>query len=255
MYDLFTDGLAALKGILLFRTEKFAYQGMMGITSGSNRVFQAPHHPLLSAETTEIYLDGVLVEDYTLDIETGVVRFDDAPEEGAGVEATYYRSDYTDTQLKNILLEAFRQMEMRWPRGYRVSSSAVTFAEATILSDAAYVVAPAVLEDPVIAGAITFGSSQAQRGLLLSFAELVRLEIEGRQAAITAFSWREDRGTAVDRSRVPSNIRDMIAMQNDKLYDAMQEAQNEFYTSTTAGGYLTITPSKDYSQNFDWRSE
>lgn len=255
MYDLFTEGLAAMKGQMLFRTEKFSYQGMMGITSGSNRVFQAPHRPLLSIETTTIYVDGAAVDadDYDIDLETGAVRFDEPPAQGYQPEATYYRSDYADGQIKEMLVDGFRQMEMRWPRGYRLSSGSVSFAEATTASSHAYVVPVDEVSDPVIAGSVTFSSSQAQRGVLLGLAELSRMEMEGRQAALTAFSWREDRGMAVDRSRVPDNILGMIRQQEQKVTDALYKAQEEVYGSEPAGGYITITPSSDYTQNYDWR--
>lgn len=252
MYDLFVDGLREIKAALPFRTEKFSFQGLIGYASGSATVFRFPHRPLLSSETTVIYHDGEAVSSasYTLDTESGVVRFSTAPAQGTQVEATYYRCDYSDTVLKQILFSAFRRMEMLWRRGLRLSSGSSTYAEATTDSEHAYVVSATTMTDPTITGTTTFSSSHAQRGLLMALAELVRMETEAHQAALTAFSYREDRGMAIDRSRVPSNIAEMIRLQEDVVSRALVEAQMEVYGAEIPGGFLSRDLSEDYDYNF-----
>lgn len=254
MYDLFTDGLQDLKDLLIFRTEKFSYQGMLGLTSGSNQLFQTPHHPLLSAATTTIYLSGVALSSgsYTLDTETGMARFASAPSEGVQPEATYYRCDYSDTQLKQILWAAFRQMEMRWRRSLRLSSSSVSYAAATIRSAYAYLCDDDELIDPVISGSIVFSTSHVQTGLLLAIAQLILTQQERDQAAKTAISFREDRGMAMDRSKIPDALSQAVAYQEKLVTDALREAQRENYGTEHPGGFISREPSDDYTHNFAW---
>jgi hypothetical protein len=98
-------------------------------------------------------------------------------------------------------------------------------------------------------------SSQAQRGLLLSLAELTLLQAEGDQAAKTAFSFRESRGMAVDRSKVPSNILGMLEYRESAIAKALYQAQYEQYGTEGLGAFLSRELSEDYKYNFQWDAD
>ena len=107
MYDLFVDGLRDLQRSLLFKTTKVSFEGLAGETDGENRVFFTVYQPLLSAATTTVYLQGIVVAstEYELDLDTGVVFFDEAPDVQPRI--SYSTTSLSTTQIKDVLWSGF----------------------------------------------------------------------------------------------------------------------------------------------------
>lgn len=256
MYDLYVDGLREIQRSQLFRKIRRYREGLSGLTDGSNCLFFTPYQPLLSEATTLIYLSGSLVSSgsYSLDLEAGAVLFGTAPSANIQPEATYYAVDLTTDQLKEVLFRGFQEMESRWQRGYRLSSDASTYAAATGDEDHAYVCAGSTLTDPVT-GSKTFSTSLAQRTTYIACCDLALLYMQSQYQAPSAFSWREDRGIAVDKRGVPSNIAEAIELQEKRIARAIQGAQEETYGEGALGGYISNVNTEDYEESFDWLTD
>ena len=256
MYDLYVDGLRDFQRSLLFRKVRRVREGMVGLTSGANAVFHTVYMPLLSAATTQIYTSGSLISSgsYTLDLEAGCVIFNTAPSANVQPEATYYQVDLSESQLKDLLFRAFEEMEARWPRGYRRSSSSSVYTEAVGTETHVYVLAGATVTDPVV-GSTTFGASPVQHAFLVACAEYLLAVAQANYAAPNEFSWREDRGMAVDRRGIPRALEEAVARQDKRLAAMVRSAQEEHYGSLAPGAYIGNSSSEDYDDNYDWLTD
>ena len=255
MYDLYVDGLRDIQRSLLYRKVRVSRRGLVGVVDSLNKVFYTPHQPLLSAATTVIHTSGSVVDasTYDLDAESGCVEFDSAP--SVQPEASYYQVDMTDSQVRDILWRGFVEMESRWTRGYRLSSGSASYVAATGDEAHAYVMGPVLATDPVIAGTVTFSTSLAQRALFLACAELMMLISQANYSAAYDYSWKEDRGMAIDKKSVAPNLEAAIARQEKKINSAVLAAEQETYGAGAMGIYIGNPKSEDYLENYEWQTE
>jgi hypothetical protein len=253
MYDLYVDGLRDLARSQLFRRIRRVREGMVGLTDGVNRVFRTVYAPLFSAATTQIYSSGSLLSSgsYSLDVEAGYIELVTPLTAGLQPQATYEQVDLTTTQQKDLLFRAVEEMELRWPRGYRRSSTSATYTAATGDEDHVYVMDGTLVADPVV-GSTTFGSSLVQHAFLIGCVEYLLLLTQAQYAAPNEFSFREDRGVAIDRKGIPAAIEAALSRQEKRLAYLVRQAQEESYGLAGLGGYLSHPQSTDNQENYDW---
>lgn len=253
MYDLFINGKRDIERNLIFRKQKVSHDPLVGDIDGVNKIFFTTMSPLLSEDTTTIYSSGSILDKtvYSLDTDTGCIVFNYAPTEQP--RATYTQVDLTSLQIKQVLIEGFNTLEADIQQGWRLSSNDSVYTEANEESEHAYIVTPEIKE-PVIAS-FPFSMSTISIRTLMCSVELVILMNRLHNASFSSFSYREDRGIAVDKTRMTQNIQIVIEEKNKELSNLKEYLKEALYGNSSLGGYISNPKSLDYTENFDWRSK
>ena len=220
---------------------------------GSNTVFRARYYPISSDPTPVVYTSGSLSADlYTLDRDSGTVVFDNAP--AAQPTMTYKWSNMTDSEVVDVLVNAFDEMESRWPRRFKLvdsDGSAVLYPE-----DATEVnVVDSSGNDPTC-GSDTFSTSSVERAFLMACARYRYLAEKMDQAAERDFMYREDRGITVDKREVPKNLDLALKKADGDVQRALRSAQVGYFATGAGLGVALKQPgTKDYFTDYEWQTD
>jgi hypothetical protein len=253
MYDLFADGIRDIGRSLLFRKQKVSREPLVGDVDGSNVVFYTAMSPLLSSNTVSIYTSGSVVDPsaYEVDIDTGCIVLVTPP--AAQPVASYTQVDLSTDQVKQSLFEGFQRLESEFQQGWLLSSGSSLYNEATGEEDHAYIVNSST-QDPVI-GSTVFSHSFPARRALMCAVELIILQNRLHTSTTYGFSYREDRGIAVDKSKIPQNTALAIEQKQTELKNLSSKLEEAIYGDSALGGYISSPRSKDYENNFMWQED
>jgi len=251
VYDLKSRGVKDFR--LAVDRLKYAVRDPLEGSVGTNTVFRARFYPISSTPTPVIYSTSGSVDPsgYELDTETGTVVFDSAPT--AQPTMTYKWSNMTDTEVVDILVLAFQDMESRWPRKFKLvdsdSSEVLYPSEATEVN-----VVDTDGNDPTC-GTATFSTSTVERDMLMKCARYSNLAAKMDMAAEQYFMFREDRGVTVDKTKIPANLDLALKRADADVKRAVRAAQSKYYTSGAHLGEAQKSPgTQDYFTDYEWQT-
>lgn len=252
MYDLVADGLVDIRRFV--RPRKIARDPLSGVIDGVNTYFFSSYSPLFQSTTPSLYEGATAVSSgsYSVDYDAGLITVTEPPD--SQLYLTYDLVAYTNTELKRILMEAFDEMESRYPRDWRLSSGSTAYAEATENSSAIYVLDGTTVSDPAT-GDKTFSTSRLQRGFFWACIEYI-LALRKLDEAADGFLWREDRGVTVDKSRVAQNRMAQLEFIQKRLEMYRTAAMDEHdSTGGHYGEYQASPGTKQYFYDYEWQTD
>lgn len=256
MYNLKTTGVTDLARFTqLLDLKKMTHDPLMGVVDSSNKIFTANFSPLSSSGSTAVFLGTVAQSGYTVVNETGEFTLASAP--AVQPTANYTFTSLTDTDVVRILLLGFDEMEQRWTRKLRLSSSNSAFAQGNEDSGSLFVVTSdgTTVADPT-ASSIFFSTSVAQIAFYMKCCQYAYLTQQQLDVAIGTMSYKEPGGLSVSNERRVDALEKVLLRIERELGRALLVAQSEWLL--TAGGFASfVAPihSKDYDANFEWRDE
>lgn len=251
-YDVKTQGIVDYR-LTNDRLKKQVRDPLEGIV-GVNTVFRARYYPVSGAPTPVVYTSGsVASSEYSVDNDTGTVVFNNAP--SAQPSMTYYWSNMTDDEVVDILVGAFQEMEMRWPRRWKLVDSDGTTEVFTPSSATEINIVDQNLNDPPC-GPDTFSTSVVERKLLMACARYTTLASRLDFAAERYFSYREDRGITVDKRDVPKNLDIALTRADSQVKQALRAAQAKYFSGGEHLGAAMKQPGTvDYFEHYEWQTD
>jgi hypothetical protein len=251
MYDLKLTGVTDLARFTqLLEIRKVTRDPLQGAVNGSNKYFYSNSTPLLSSGSTVVVVNGSSVAN-TVVYETGEFYLTAAPSYQPYANYTY--SSLTSENVTRILLLGFDEMEQRWARGWRLSSSNSSYSAGDETSSALYVSAKDSLSDPTSSG-ILFSTSKSQIAFYMKSCQYAYISQQQLLAATETMNYREAGGMAVSNEKRADVLDRTLTRLERELTRALMIAQAEWLR--TSGGFgAAILPehSTDYDANFEWR--
>ena len=248
MLDLAVEGVQRLRRMTPFGEQPVAYEPLSGLVDGTNTRFRARKSPVKTGSTT-VYVSSVSVV-HTL-FEPDVLILAAAPV--AQPYASYTHQPLSDLRAKQLLIDGVTELEMRWPRRLRLSSSAVAYVAATESDSNIYVMSGSSVADP--SDDIVLSTSENQKGLILNCAMYVYRLAQLWQAAQASISIRGTAGgMTLDRRTVPSAMLQVLAMHDQRLRRMVVDGQIEWTGGESLGGIVSVIHTRDYMQNYEWQT-
>jgi hypothetical protein len=247
-FDLAVEGLARLRRTHPFGETPIASEPMAGLVDGVNTLFRTRKGPVKTNSIT-VYVSGVVapgtfVPPDIMDMTTAPV---------AQPYATYTHQPLSDLQAKQLLMDGITELESRWPRAWRMSSSTVTFTAATEADANIYVVSGDSMADP--SDEVALSTSENQRGLVVACATYVYRMAQAFAASLAAVSIRgTGGGMTLDRKAIPSAMMGMLAMYDKRLRTATIQAMMEWTGGASLGGGISAIATRDYMQQYEWQT-
>lgn len=250
-YDLTIQGYADFtRQTSIFSQRKISRDPLSGVVDGSNTIFGANYYPILTSGSFLVYSSGSLVSGVA-DYDTGEITLDAAPLDQP--RATYQFTPYTSQQTTRILMEGFYEMEARWSRGYTLIDS--SGSPATETSPSILIVDRTTGSDPQC-GPTLFSVSAAQVGFFQACVRYQFLALQLVDSAIGDYMYRDSRLLTIDKSKRPENIERALNAAEERIRNAMEQAQIEQITDgSNFGGAGGVQPSIDYQINFEWQTD
>ena len=239
-YSIDENAVTDIKRRLLWLSKSYAMQPLAGMVDGTNHIFSLMDVPVDSASLHLYEGSGTEVTAFTLvDDETGSISFATAPT--VQVYATYKKQAITDTRLAELAVDAFMEMESRYPRGWCLYNDLYVSSSAS------------ELVDPDVGSGQTFSTSLIQRQFFLLCFEYTMAVQQEREATLNAVSIREDRlsGAAVDTTKSPDAHRKSV----DALDKRINLILGQILTGgSNFGGFVPGAQSDEYAEGWDWWS-
>lgn len=246
LFDLAVEGVARLRRMTPFGEQPIAYEPVSGLVDGSNTRFRTRKSPVKPNSST-VYVSGGSVA-HTL-VEPDVLILGSAP--AAQPYASYVHQPLSATRAKQLLMDGITELEMRWPRGWRLSSSSVAYVAATEADANIYVLAESSITDP--SDEVALSTSENQRGLVMHCAMFVYRLAQVWRAAQAAVSLRGTAGgMTLDRRAIPTAMLQALAVFERRLRRMLVDAQIEWTAGDSLGGPLTPVHTRDYMQQYEW---
>ena len=161
LFNLAVEGVSRLRRTTPFGEVPIAWEPMAGLVDGINTRFRTRKSPV-KANSITVYVSNVAVA-ATL-TPPDVMILGAAP--AAQPYATYIHQPLSILQAKQLMMDGVVELELRWPRGWRMSSSTAAFVEATEADTNIYVMRSNALTDP--SDSIALSTSENQRGLVVA---------------------------------------------------------------------------------------
>lgn len=252
MYNLKTDGLEDWVRTQWVHKRKISYDPLQGELDGSNTVFYTTYAPIYKSGSITISGGSLSSVDY----DTGTVILVAPP--SSQPKATYYMLSMTEDAIYDVLVSGFDEMETRLPRGFRLSSSSVVYEPATIASENMYIMDANGNDPPLRSGASgsVWSLSPVQRKFYMACCEYVYVLGRTVWNAEHGFRYKEDRGALIDKSRVASNLENVLDRLEIKLQRLAQSAADEYYTDGEYyGGYVSSPATRTYMEELEWQTD
>jgi hypothetical protein len=250
MYDLLVQGYRAFARTTLFDQRSIALDPLAGRLTGTNRVFRTGFFPLLTSGSLTVTDSSGSVLSGVADYNTGVVTLDGVP--ALQPLANYTYTPLTTTQTTQVLIRGFEDMELRFPRNWKLVTA--QGGPLAIESSLAILVADSTGSNPNCNG-ILFDASPLQMAFLHLCTRFAYLSTQHDTAAITDYSYKESRGTAIDKSRRPGNLNDLLRRLNGEIEGMLPSVQEDFYGGANYGGAVVGPFTTDYLENFYWQDD
>jgi len=251
MYDLKVDGVRDFR-LYVSRPRVVVREPLSGYV-GVDTTYRSRYRPWLRDPAPSIFIGSTEAgsDTYHVDLESGTVEFTTVPDQQPS--ASYHWSDVGDDEAIGVLISAFREMESRWPRGFRLFNGSGLDMFYDDGSSPLYV-ADWDGNDPAC-GRYSFSTSPVEREYLMSCAKYVVIANALQEAAQHSFAYREsDRGITVDKTNVPRNIESALKVLDGEVYRKMRVAQSVYYSSGQHLGRAMIQPAtEDYLDNYAWQ--
>ena len=251
MYELLTTGQADLINFTrLVDIKKIARDPLTGVVDGSNPTFFANFSPLLSSGSTSVLVSGV-AQTGVIEYDTGQFNLNSAP--SAQPFAWYTFTSWTVEQMTRVLLRGFDEMESRWARGFRLSSSSSSFVLPTVSDAAIYLIDKDVVQDPVYLNG-TWSLMRSQVALYMKCCEFAYYAgIAGDEARVGT-AYREAVGMSVNTAHRSPNLEKLMDRLEKEVCAALFTAQNAWYSDGSGVGAAVLNPQTlDYKTNFEWQ--
>jgi len=221
---------------------------MQGLVDGINTRFRTRKSPV-KANTITVYVSNVAVA-ATL-TPPDVMILGSAP--AAQPYATYTHQPLSVLQAKQLMMDGVTELEIRWPRAWRMSSSAVTFAAADPSDTNIYVVSGNSMQDP--SDNVALSTSENQRGIVVACAVYVYRMAQAFATAMAAVSVRGTAGgMTLDRKAIPSAMMNLLAMYDKRLRSHITQAAMEWTGGDSLGGTIGAIATRDYMQQYEWQT-
>lgn len=247
-FDLAVEGVARLRRTTPFGEVPIAWEPMQGLVDGVNTRFRTRKGPV-KANSITVYVSNVAVA-ATL-VPPDVMILDAAP--AALPYATYTHQPLSVLQAKQLMMDGVTELEGRWPRAWRMSSSTVTFTAATEADAHIYVVSGSSMADP--SDEVALSTSENQRGLVVACAVYVYRMAQVFATAMAAVSIRgSGGGMTLDRKAIPSAMMAMLAVYDKRLRGQMIQAAMEWTGGESLGGGIDVIATRDYMQQYEWQT-
>lgn len=236
-----SQALTDLKRDTLWNGAAVSTEPMVGTVNGSNQIFRTVSSPI-DEDTLQVFNSSLTQltsgVDYTLSsAATGTVVMTSAPV--ATVYASYTATELTTTDLNNLILSGFDEMESRYPRGYYLYD---TGGGALVISSSS-----STETDPDLGNGLSFSESKAEIGFFLLCCRYRVAMAMWERAAAGAVSYREERmgGLMVDTTKTPDGWK--------KLADVLDGRIEEYVTNVMQSpGTIIAAPRSDVGRRFDW---
>jgi len=247
-FDLAVEGIARLRRMTPFGEEPIAYEPLSGLVNGSNTRFRTRKGPVKPNSLTA-YISGGSVPVTLTDPD--VVTFNTAPV--AQPYASYVHQPLSDLRAKQLLMDGVTELEIRWPRGWRLSSSSVAYVAAAEADTNIFVLDDDTVADP--SNAVDLSTSENQKALVVSCALFVYRMAQGWRMAMAAVSLRGTAGgITVDRRSIPQAMEKMLERSDARLKRQIVSAATEWTNGASLGGAIMPIHTRDYMQQYEWQS-
>lgn len=255
MYELLTNGAADLaRYTTLLDVRKIIRDPLSGPVNGTNTIFLGNYPSALLSGSTAVFIGTTPQSNYQFIADNVQFTLSSAPAAGsAQVYGNYTYSSLAPDVITKILFLGFDEMESRWARGFRLSSSSSTYIAASDTDSSVYVVSSSDVSDPTSSG-IYFSTSRTQIAFYMKCSQFAYYSQKMYDEAATGMSYREAGGMAVDTTKRASNINMLISRIDKELTKMMMAAQADWLQNS--GGFadaILSSKSGDYIRNFQWQ--
>lgn len=248
LFDLAVEGVVRLRRATLFAERPIAWEPLSGPVNAVNDCFRVRDGPV-KPDSLTVYVSNVEVE-ATLMV-PDVVVLASAP--AAQPYASYMHQALADRQAKQLLMDGVTELEMRWPRGWRLSKSGASYVAAMEDDDHIYVISKSAVADPALEVALS--TSENQKGLVMACAQYVYRLAEAFRAAQSAITMRGTAGgMTLDRRGVPDAMMNVLALLDVRLKRQTHDAQVEWTGGESLGGAVHIVVTRDYMTQYEWQT-
>jgi hypothetical protein len=251
-YDLFASGVTDLaRYTQLLDLRRVTRDPLSGIVDGTNYIFNTTYSPCLSSGSTAVSVNYVNQTGYTFIFDTGEIQLASPP--ASQPFANYTSTSLTSETIKRMLFLGLDEMETRWARGFRLSSSLSSYVPATESDVSAYIVDPNLLVDPV-AGTASFSLARAEIAFYMKSVQYAYFSHAQFQTAMDGISYKEAGGMSVSTvSRSPA-IDKLLARLDKEMGKQLISIQAAWLQGGGFAAFIRNEHSKDYSSNFEWRA-
>lgn len=247
-FDLAVEGVDRLRATTPFGEIPIAWEPLAGLVDGVNTRFRTRKSPV-KANSITVYVSNVAVA-ATL-TPPDVMILDAAP--AAQPYASYTHQPLSVLQAKQLMMDGVTELEMRYPRGWRMSSSTVTFAEADASDANIYVVSAGSMLDP--SDEVDLSTSENQRGIVVACAVYVYRMAQAFSASLAAVSLRGTAGgMTLDRKAIPNAIMAVLAMYDKRLSSQLIQGMMEWTGGSSLGGGIGTFATRDYMLEYEWQT-
>lgn len=248
MFNLGVEGIARLRRLAPFAEKSVAWEPLAGLVDGSNVYFRVRRDPVSANSLTVFESGGSVPHSFT---DPDLVTMSSAPV--SQPYANYIHQPLTDRQAKQLLMDGVMELEMRWPRGLRLSSSTASYVAASEDDTNIYVVGASSLADP--SDNVSLSDREAQKGVIIQCAYYTYRFAELLIAARSAVSVRGTAGgMALDRKAIPNFLIMAIEKLDKRLGRQLQNAWAEWSGGVSLGGVHIEPHTRDYWDNYEWQS-
>lgn len=248
MFDLAVEGVTRLRRLAPFSEKSVAWEALAGLVDGINTYFRVRRPPVKDDSLT-VYVSGSTAS-HTL-TDPNLVTLSSPPV--AQPYANYIHQPLTTRQAKQLLMDGVTELEMRWSRGLRLSSSSASYAAATEDDSHIYVVGASSVADP--SDDVNLSDREAQKGVIVQCAYYVYRLSELISAARNAVSVRGTAGgMTLDRRAIPTALLQAMARLEMRLDKQINDAAIEWTGGSSLGGYIAALHTRDYYNEYEWLS-
>lgn len=248
MFDLGVEGVTRLRRLAPFSEKSIAWEPLAGLVDGTNTYFRVRRDPVKASSLTVYESGGSTPYTFT---QPDLVTMTSAPT--AQPYGNYVHQPLTDRQAKQLLMDGIMELEMRWARGLRLSSSTSSYVVATEDDTNIYVVGADTLTDP--SDTVNLSDREAQKGIIVQCAYYVYRFAELLIAARTAVSVRGTAGgMTLDRKAIPQFLIMSLQKLDERIATQIHAAMVEWTGGASLGGVFKEPHSRDYWDNYEWQS-
>lgn len=255
-YNLVSQGPVDLYRVTsLFDIRKIARDPLQGVVDGSNKTFFASMPPIMSQGSVGVAVGSTVQASsaFVVQYDTGEIDMVSAPAQQ--VYAWYTTCSMPPDRQMRALFRGFDEMELRWPRGYRLSSSLSAYTEALETDAAVYVVSASDLTDPVSpSDGATFSQKRSQIGFFMECCRFAYFLNKFGEEAEKGLSYRENSGMSVNTSGRAGALDKLVARLETRLCDALRRAQDA-WDSSSIGDAVLNPQSLYYRIDLEWQQD
>lgn len=254
MYDLIANGEVDLvRYTQLLDIRRIIRDPLSGAIDGSNTIFQGNYSPALASGSTAIFSGTTPLSNYVFFPDNAQFELASAPALGsAQLYANYTYSSLLNETVVRMLFLGFDEMEARWSRGLRLTSSGSTYIAATEADSAIYIVGPSDVSDPTSCG-IYFSTARRQIAFYMKCIQYVYWSQRLYEEAAGGMAYKEAGGMSVDTTKRAQNLKLLLDCLERDLEKLLLLAQIDW--SQNASAIAIHSPqSADYQENFAWQN-